>query len=110
MYVPTHFGMDDEAVRQLLMHRGAGELITFSEAVGLQATLLPFNYEAAEGAYGTLHGHVARNNDQWRHAPGSESGVGGDRCTGTLRRGSAPSHRRRASGGGTRSPWCWPRR
>lgn len=30
------------------------------------ATMLPFIYEPAAGAHGALHGHVARNNPQWK--------------------------------------------
>ena len=67
MYVPEHFKMRDEQVEELLTHHGAGELITFSGEVGLSATLLPFVYQRAEDGFGSLLGHVARNNEQWRH-------------------------------------------
>ena len=69
MYVPAHFKPDDPAVRELLAHHGAADLIT-STSRGLLATLLPFVHDwpggANGGAWGTLLGHVARNNDQWR--------------------------------------------
>ena len=66
MYIPKHFAApDDDAVRDLLQHHGAADLVT-STSRGLLATLLPFVHEpSAEGA-GRLLGHVARNNDQWR--------------------------------------------
>ena len=40
---------------------------------GLLATMLPFAYEPAAGEHGTLLGHVARNNDQWRKPALGES-------------------------------------
>lgn len=70
MYVPRHFAMADQEVQDLLTHHGAGELITYSPSVGLTATLMPFVHRD-----GSLHGHVARNNDQWRHAPTGEAMV-----------------------------------
>lgn len=65
MYVPAHYSPDDEAVRGLLANHGAADLVT-STARGMIATLLPFVYEPGVGERGSLQGHVARNNDQWR--------------------------------------------
>jgi transcriptional regulator len=65
MYVPAHFAMDDEAVRDLLHCHGAADLVT-ATAEGLVATMLPFVYDPDAGEHGALLGHVARNNDQWR--------------------------------------------
>ena len=67
MYIPAHFAADDAVVRDLLVNHGAGELIT-ATADGLVATLLPFMYvPPGPGAeLGALHGHLARNNEQWR--------------------------------------------
>ncbi len=31
MYVPEHFAMDDAAVRDLLVHHGAGDLVTSTD-------------------------------------------------------------------------------
>jgi transcriptional regulator len=73
MYVPSHFAMDDEEVRDLLRHHGAGDLITYSPEVGLIATMLPFVHEPAAGGAGVLHGHLARVNEQWRHQPVGEA-------------------------------------
>lgn len=72
MYVPKGFAMEDAAVAELLLHAGAGDLIT-STAVGLQATFLPFVYDASVGAHGALRGHLARNNEQWQSAPEGEA-------------------------------------
>ena len=67
MYVPKHFEPpDDEAVRDLLRHHGAADLVT-STADGLRATLLPFVVDEDDtGAPSRLLGHVARTNEQWR--------------------------------------------
>lgn len=77
VYVPAHFKPDDAAVRELLAHHGAADLIT-STSRGLLATLLPFVHDHAgggadDGAWGTLLGHVARNNDQWREPAQGEA-------------------------------------
>ena len=66
MYIPQHFEMPSSEVRDLLQTHGAGELITATPE-GLRATLLPFMFDEQVGEHGALQGHVARNNDQWRH-------------------------------------------
>lgn len=62
MYVPAHFAPEKAAVADLLTNHGAADLVT-STARGMLATLLPFVYDAEAGS---LLGHVARNNDQWK--------------------------------------------
>jgi transcriptional regulator len=72
MYVPAHFAVDEAATRELLARHGAADLVTLTDE-GLVATMLPFAYvppagdgEDGGGGHGTLHGHVARNNPQWK--------------------------------------------
>ncbi len=65
MYIPAHFAADQAVVDELLAKHGAADLITLTSD-GLIATMLPFVYDPAAGEHGTLYGHVARNNDQWR--------------------------------------------
>ena len=72
MYIPTHFAVAETSVHELLAKHGAADLITLTED-GLLATMLPFVYEPAAGEHGTLYGHVARNNDQWRKPALGES-------------------------------------
>ncbi len=72
MYIPAHFAADGAAVRELLARHGAADLITLTSD-GLLATMLPFAYDPAAGEHGTLYGHVARNNDQWRKPALGES-------------------------------------
>ena len=65
MYIPAHFAPDDATVDELLYHHGAADLVTVT-ADGLVATMLPFAYVPEAGARGALHGHLARNNPQWK--------------------------------------------
>jgi transcriptional regulator len=65
MYVPAHFAVDEAAVHELLTRHGAADLVTLTDE-GLVATMLPFVYVPDEGTRGSLHGHLARNNAQWR--------------------------------------------
>jgi transcriptional regulator len=72
MYVPAHFAADQAVVDELLANHGAADLVTLTSD-GLIATMLPFAYDPAAGEHGTLYGHVARNNDQWRKPALGES-------------------------------------
>ena len=72
MYIPAHFAADHAVVDELLAKHGAADLITLTSD-GLIATMLPFAYDPAAGEHGTLYGHVARNNDQWRKPALGES-------------------------------------
>lgn len=77
MYIPAHFAPDAALVDELLRNHGAADLVTVTEQ-GMVATMLPFVYvppeDPADGQRGSqpgsrlgwLHGHVARNNDQWK--------------------------------------------
>src|SRR3984957_5801558 len=65
MYIPAHFSPDEALVDELLHNPGAADLVTMT-ARGLAAPLLPFVWGPAAGAHGALHGHVARNNGQWK--------------------------------------------
>lgn len=64
--------MSDPAVLDLLREHGAGDLVT-ATAQGLLATMLPFVHDPGRGPHGALLGHVARPNQQWRHAPIGEA-------------------------------------
>ncbi len=82
MYIPAHFAPDAALVDELLHNHGAADLVTVTEQ-GLVATMLPFIYvppgEASTGGprsagqHGALHGHLARNNDQWKLSAAGES-------------------------------------
>ena len=76
MYVPGHFTAQPALVDELLRNHGAADLVTLTEQ-GLVATMLPFLYVPAgassAGQHGSLHGHLARNNDQWKLASVGEA-------------------------------------
>jgi transcriptional regulator len=77
MYIPAHFAPDPALVDELLRNHGAADLVTVTEQ-GLVATMLPFIYVPPGGAntvgpHGALHGHLARNNDQWKRQAAGES-------------------------------------
>lgn len=65
MYVPAHFVPDEATVAELLGRAGAADLVT-EGAEGLTASFIPFIYDPDLGAHGSLLGHVARANGQWR--------------------------------------------
>jgi transcriptional regulator len=77
MYIPAHFAPDAALVDELLRNHGAADLVTVTPG-GLVATMLPFIYvppagPPAAGQLGALHGHLARNNDQWKLGSAGEA-------------------------------------
>jgi transcriptional regulator len=60
MYVPAHFAASPDLLETLIDAGAIGDLITFGPA-GFDSTPLPLLL-----VDGALHGHVARNNSQWR--------------------------------------------
>jgi len=96
MYIPAHFTPGAALVDELLTNHGAADLVTMTQR-GLVATLLPFVYVPPSGArgadgagtaltadgvsgaggadqeLGALHGHLARNNEQWQLPADGES-------------------------------------
>jgi transcriptional regulator len=72
MYIPAHFAPDLALVEELLRRHGAADLVTLTDR-GMVATLLPFVYVPAAGPHGSLHGHLARSNDQWKLPAAGES-------------------------------------
>src|SRR4051794_16138372 len=72
MYVPAQFAADDATVRALLDQSRAGDLVTVGEG-GLLASLIPFIHDPEAGDHGSLLGHLARNNPQWRASSAGSS-------------------------------------
>jgi transcriptional regulator len=66
VYVPAHFAAPDDALAQLMAAPGGVDLVS-NTAGGLVATTLPMLYDADAG---TLCGHLARPNTQWRDTVG----------------------------------------
>jgi transcriptional regulator len=70
MYVPRHFAEERTEVLHAAIQRAEfGTLVTLGTE-GLIATHLPLVLEPAAGRLGTLYGHVARANPQWRDLVG----------------------------------------
>src|SRR3954454_23818004 len=70
MYVPPHFAENDlSKLHDFIEAYSFGLLV--SQVDGLPfATHLPFLLDRTAGAHGTLVGHMARANPQWREAGG----------------------------------------
>ena len=73
MYIPSHFATTQpDALHRLLRAHPLGILVTHTPA-GLDANHIPFDFDPARGALGTLSGHVARANPVWQQcADGAE--------------------------------------
>jgi transcriptional regulator len=68
MYIPAAFREEDLPTIQAEMRRIQLATLVTLTANGLVATHLPLMLDAAAGPYGTLYGHVARGNSQWRES------------------------------------------
>jgi transcriptional regulator len=70
MYLPAHFDESrPEVLQRLIADYPLGTLVTIGPE-GLDANHLPFEFDAAAGAHGTLRAHVARANPVWREVAG----------------------------------------
>jgi transcriptional regulator len=68
VYVPGHFDASDPAwCHRLIEAESFGTLVGIDASGAPFATHLPFLLDADRGPLGTLLGHVARANPQWRH-------------------------------------------
>jgi transcriptional regulator len=72
MYTPAHFAVDDETAAAFLASIEVADLVTITDD-GLVATFLPLIFDPERGERGTLLGHVARKNDQWKRPAIGES-------------------------------------
>jgi len=69
MYTPPAFREDDpDALRTIICDAPLCNLVT-ATAEGLMSTPLPLYLEPDEGEHGTLYGHLAKANPQWKAAP-----------------------------------------
>ena len=69
MYLPEHFAERRPEELQRIMHDfPLGTLVTHT-GQGLDANHIPFELDAARGAWGTLQGHIARANPLWKEVP-----------------------------------------
>ncbi len=75
MYIPPAFREDDLAALHALMRSESfGAMVTQQDGVPI-ATHLPLLLESERGAYGTLLGHMARANPQWRGFDGAQEAL-----------------------------------
>lgn len=73
MYTPPAFRLDDlDEIHRLMNEAGLSTFIT-STSEGLLATPLPLYIDAGEGEFGTLYGHIAKANTQWKLLPDKEA-------------------------------------
>lgn len=73
MYIPRHNGPPSEDdVSRLLLATRAGDLVTVGDD-GFTVSMIPFLYDPSLGQRGSLLGHLARPNGQWRGADGHEA-------------------------------------
>lgn len=66
MHIPAAFRQDDLAQLHAQMRENPLAALVSHGASGLQASHVPLLLVAEEGEYGTLYGHFARANPQWR--------------------------------------------
>jgi len=69
MYIPQHFKMESKAeCHDFIREYGFGILLTHS----LTGSHLPFVLKSQQGDLGTLYGHCARANTQWKELENTE--------------------------------------
>lgn len=76
MYRPAHFDITDaDELHALLRAAGALHLVTHGSetggAEGMDASMLPMLFDPTLGPHGSLIGHLARANPQWRVGDGT---------------------------------------
>ncbi|MBB4185747.1 putative FMN-binding regulatory protein PaiB [Sinorhizobium terangae] len=69
MYTPPAFREGDRATLHAMMREARLCHFVTATADGLMATPLPLFLDPDEGEHGTLHGHLAKANPQWRTPP-----------------------------------------
>jgi transcriptional regulator len=67
MYIPSYFKPNDSALVQDLMIQNSFATLINSNQDPLQITHLPLELQNDGSKHGTLFGHVARANPQWRN-------------------------------------------
>lgn len=69
MYTPAHFAITEPAaLHRIIREHPLGVLVTPGEQ-GADADHIPFEFDPAAGALGTLTAHVARANPLWQRCP-----------------------------------------
>jgi transcriptional regulator len=72
MYIPAHFAQPDVGALHEAIERYSFATLVSGAGGELTASHLPLLLERAGGEHGTLLGHMARANSQWREAAGQD--------------------------------------
>jgi transcriptional regulator len=72
MYIPAHFSVTDQAALHDAIERYSFATLVSHANGQMEASHLPLLLDRADGAHGTLVGHMARANRQWERAAGQE--------------------------------------
>ena len=75
MYVPPHFREQRLPILQEAIRQSRIATLVTMGADGLIASHLPLLFDPEPGPYGTLRGHVARANSQWRDSRSEIEGL-----------------------------------
>ncbi len=70
MYVPASFKMYDASELHAFMRKHSFAMLITHGKGGMTASHLPLLLDAEAGPHGTLLGHMARANPQWRDIAG----------------------------------------
>ncbi len=73
MYTPPAFKENDPAMLAEIIRSARLATLVTATADGLVATPLPMLFNPDEGPFGTLYGHVAKANTQWKLEPQGEA-------------------------------------
>ena len=73
MYTPSHFALEDGPAAQRIMRKYNFATLVSGTQTDVMASHLPLLWTSQGGQYGSLRGHMARENPQWEQlADGGE--------------------------------------
>ena len=73
MYTPSHFALEDDPAAQRIMRKYNFATLVSGTQTDVMASHLPLLWTSQGGQYGSLRGHMARENPQWKQfADGGE--------------------------------------
>jgi transcriptional regulator len=75
MYLPELFKEDRLPILHDAISRAGLAMLVTTGATGIEVSHLPLMIDTAEGPCGTLYGHLARANHQWRTAAPDQPGL-----------------------------------
>ena len=66
MYTPSHFALEDGPAAQRIMRKYNFATLVSGTQTDVMASHLPLLWTSQGGQYGSLRGHMARENPQWK--------------------------------------------